>query len=99
MTDEGVERTPDGRYVVVSGRRWRASDPSIPDPLRQQLVDVLMAARVVGGDWRDLMPTVREVAFALADEGQLVVTQRGEAVEPGVKGPVRVARGPAFDGA
>ena len=25
------EHTPDGRYIVVNGRRWRATDPEIPD--------------------------------------------------------------------
>lgn len=40
-----VERTDDGRYVVIDGRRWRASDPHIPDALRQELVDELMSAR------------------------------------------------------
>ena len=39
------ERTPDGRYLVIEGRRWRASDPHIPEPLRAELVDELMAAR------------------------------------------------------
>ena len=39
------ERTEDGRWIVVGGRRWRASDPSIPEPLRQELVDELMDAR------------------------------------------------------
>ena len=39
------ERTPDGRHVVVDGRRWRASDPSLPEPLRTELVAELMAAR------------------------------------------------------
>jgi hypothetical protein len=39
------ERTPDGRYIVVDGRRWRASDPGLPEERRQQLVDELMAAR------------------------------------------------------
>lgn len=45
VADEGPERTADGRHVVVEGRRWRASDPSIPEPLRQELVDELMDAR------------------------------------------------------
>jgi hypothetical protein len=27
---EMTERTDDGRYVVVAGRRWRATDPMIP---------------------------------------------------------------------
>lgn len=52
---------------------------------------------VGGASWRELMTTVREVAFALAQDGQLVVTQRGEPVEPDAKGPLRVSRGPAFD--
>ncbi len=40
-----AKRTADGRYVVVDGRRWRASDPSIPKPLAAELVKELMAAR------------------------------------------------------
>ena len=40
-----VERTDDGHHVVIGGRRWQASDPGIPDALRQELVDELMAAR------------------------------------------------------
>ena len=39
------ERTPDGRYLVIEGRRWRASDPAIPETLRVELVAELMAAR------------------------------------------------------
>jgi uncharacterized protein len=39
------ERTPDGRYIVVDGRRWRASDPGLPEERRQELVNELMAAR------------------------------------------------------
>jgi uncharacterized protein DUF3253 len=39
------ERTPDGRHIVVDGRRWRATDPGIPDALRAELVAELMAAR------------------------------------------------------
>src|SRR5690606_25297412 len=40
-----VEHTDDGRYVVVDGRRWRATDPGIPEKVRQELVDELMSAR------------------------------------------------------
>jgi hypothetical protein len=43
MTD--TERTADGRYVVVGGRRWRASDPELPDDARERLVAHLMSAR------------------------------------------------------
>jgi hypothetical protein len=28
------EVTPDGRYVVIDGRRWRATDPEIPEERR-----------------------------------------------------------------
>jgi hypothetical protein len=37
--------TPDGRYVVIAGRRWRATDPSIPEGRRAELTRVLMAWR------------------------------------------------------
>jgi hypothetical protein len=40
-----VERTPDGRYVVVGGRRWRATDPEIPEDVAAVLRRELMAAR------------------------------------------------------
>ena len=42
---DGPERTVDGRWIVVDGRRWRATDPSIPAKLREELVDELMHAR------------------------------------------------------
>ncbi len=44
-TGDGVERTDDGRYIIVNGRRWRASDPTIPEPFASELVRELMAAR------------------------------------------------------
>lgn len=42
---EPPERTPDGRYLVIDGRRWRASDPAIPEERRSELTHVLMAWR------------------------------------------------------
>lgn len=42
---DGPEHTPDGRYVVIDGRRWRATDPAIPDGRRAELQQVLMAWR------------------------------------------------------
>ena len=44
MTRE-VERTDDGRYVVVDGRRWRTADPTLPDDVRTQLLHHLGVAR------------------------------------------------------
>lgn len=37
--------TADGRYIVVDGRKWRATNPAIPENLRQELVDELVSAR------------------------------------------------------
>ena len=42
MAGDGVT---DERYIVVDGRRWRATDPTIPGPLRTELVRELMSAR------------------------------------------------------
>jgi hypothetical protein len=39
------ETTEDGRYIVVDGRRWRATDPAVPEGRRAELTTVLMAWR------------------------------------------------------
>jgi hypothetical protein len=39
------ELTEDGRYVVIDGRRWRATDPAIPEARRAELTRALMAWR------------------------------------------------------
>ena len=40
-----VERTQDGRYVVIKGRRWRATDPDVPEDVAAVLRSELMSAR------------------------------------------------------
>ena len=40
-----VLTTPDGRYIVVRGRLWRAANPHFPPAEREQLVHELMDAR------------------------------------------------------
>jgi hypothetical protein len=37
--------TEDGHFVVISGRRWRATDPASPEEVAAVLRKVLMAAR------------------------------------------------------
>jgi hypothetical protein len=37
--------TEDGHHVVVNGRRWRATDPAIPEERRAELVRILMSWR------------------------------------------------------
>lgn len=49
------------------------------------------AARSIGAEaWRDLMPAARRIAFELAGEGRVDVTQRGERVESDARGPIRI---------
>ncbi|MFD9733325.1 hypothetical protein [Umezawaea sp. NPDC059074] len=38
-------KTEDGHFVVISGRRWRATDPDIPEDVAALLRKALMAAR------------------------------------------------------
>lgn len=65
------ERTDEGRYLIIGGRRWRASDPSIPDALRQELVDELMAARrLVKTDPEQARPRVQDAKVALGERGR-----------------------------
>jgi hypothetical protein len=44
-TGRSVERTADGRWIVVDGRRWRATDPAVPDDARARLQHHLGVAR------------------------------------------------------
>ncbi|MFF3484598.1 hypothetical protein ACFYXC_15190 [Streptomyces sp. NPDC002701] len=39
------EKTPDGHHVVIKGRKWRATDPSLPEEIASRLRHHLMAAR------------------------------------------------------
>ncbi|MET0698450.1 MAG: hypothetical protein ABWY93_02190 [Mycobacterium sp.] len=38
-------KTEDGHHVLIGGRRWRATDPAIPEQRRAELTGVLMAWR------------------------------------------------------
>jgi hypothetical protein len=67
--DDGT-MTPAGRYLTVSGRRWRATDPAIPESLRQELVNELMAARrLVRSDPAAARPRVQDAKVALGERG------------------------------
>jgi len=46
LSERDVEcRTPDGRYLVVRGRLWRATNPHLPEADKERLVAALMNAR------------------------------------------------------
>jgi hypothetical protein len=71
MSGDGVERTPDGHHIVVDGRRWRATDTSIPEPLRAELVKELMRARrLVGSRGDAARPFVHDAKVALGERGE-----------------------------
>lgn len=72
--------TPDGRYFVVRGRLWRATNPALPDAVRGALVQQLMHAR-------------RAVKAALASQDAHALAQARAAVNTakislGERGPV-----------
>ncbi|WP_375503525.1 hypothetical protein [uncultured Jatrophihabitans sp.] len=68
---DGIDRTADGRYIVIAGRRWRASDPALPEDLRIELVAELMAARrAVRTDPESARPRVQDAKVALGERGE-----------------------------
>lgn len=70
MTRNEVEHTEDGRYIVVRGRRWRATDPSIPDTLRAELVSALMTGRrLVKSEGDAARVMVHDAKTALGERG------------------------------
>lgn len=40
-----IEYTEDGHYFIMDGRKWRATNPHLPEDVRKQLVSELMSAR------------------------------------------------------
>lgn len=71
MTGAEVERTEDGRYIVVKGRRWRASDPAIPEDLRAELVSALMTGR-------RLVRTHKDAARVMVHDAKVSLGERGD---------------------
>lgn len=73
-----METTPDGRWIVVDGRRWRASDPAIPEGLRAELVAELMdARRAVAAARRSDEATALRAARARVHAAKVALGERG----------------------
>ena len=69
--EEGPETTPDGRWLIIDGRRWRATDPSIPEALRAELVKELMRGRRLVRTRGDAArPFVHDAKVALGERGE-----------------------------
>ncbi|GAA4918233.1 hypothetical protein GCM10025777_48190 [Membranihabitans marinus] len=65
------ERTGDDRYIIVEGRKWRASDPAIPEKLRSELVKELMTARRLVKKHGDAVRyRVQDAKVALGERGE-----------------------------
>lgn len=72
--------TPDGRYLIVRHRLWRAANPGLSAETKARLVNALMTAR-------------REVGIALRSNDDTRLTQARAAVHAakialGERGPV-----------
>lgn len=73
-----VEHTPDGRWIVVDGRRWRATDPNLPDGRRKELVSELMSARsAVGWAKRKDGPDAERAARDRVQAAKVALGERG----------------------
>jgi hypothetical protein len=73
-----VERTEDGRYVVLDGRRWRATDPSIPEDVAARLRKELMSARrAVGAALKAQDPVAERTARAAVHAAKTALGERG----------------------
>lgn len=72
--------TPDGRYIIVRGRLWRATNPDLSPERREMLTKALMQARRAVGVARR-----RGDRMALAEAGRAVDDAK---VALGERGPV-----------
>lgn len=79
-TSKAPLRTPDGRYLVVRGRLWRAANPGLAPEVRGELVRNLMAAR------RDIARARRAADAALERDARKRVQACKVAL--GERGPV-----------
>ena len=75
---DGPERTPDGRYVIINGRRWRATDPEISDDAAAVLRRELMSARrAVGAALKADDPQAERVARDRVQRAKVALGERG----------------------
>ncbi|MFH8797231.1 hypothetical protein [Streptomyces sp. NPDC017941] len=45
MAAQDMQYTEDGHFIIIKGRRWRATDPRVPEGVEKRLTHHLMAAR------------------------------------------------------
>lgn len=70
--------TPDGRYFVVRGRLWRASNPALQPDVRERLVHELMSARRAVGVAKRAGDRAAETgAHEAVDRAKIALGERG----------------------
>lgn len=73
-----VTTTPDGRYIVVRGRLWRATNPGLDADRRRACVDALMdARRAVGAAKRSGDAAAMAAARAQVQAAKVALGERG----------------------
>jgi hypothetical protein len=73
-----VERTADGRHVVIGGRRWRATDPEVPTDVAAVVRRELMSARrAVGAALRSGDSEAERAARARVSRAKTALGERG----------------------
>ncbi|GAA2626178.1 hypothetical protein [Paractinoplanes durhamensis] len=96
----GPASTEGGRFVVIDGRRWRATDPAIPEDVAAVLRRVLMAARRdvgvklrAGEDPAPARARVQAAKVALGERGtpwwEQAIEERRERWEQGLPDPLQ----------
>lgn len=70
--------TPDGRYIVVRDRLWRAANPRLTPARREALIRRIMdARRAVGRTKRADYPIVENAAHAVVIAARVLLGERG----------------------
>ena len=78
MARKKIEKTEDGRHVIIDGRRWRATNPNLPEEERRRLVNELMAARRdVGKALRDGDAEAEASARRRVHDAKVALGERG----------------------
>jgi len=73
-----IEKTPDGHHVDIDGRRWRATNPYLPEGERQRLVNELMdARREVGKALREGDEEAEKLARRRVHDAKVALGERG----------------------
>lgn len=77
MADE-QEHTPDGHFVIIKGRRWRATDPDLPTDVDDVLRHELMSARrAVGAALKAEDAAAEKAARARVQRTKVALGERG----------------------